>query len=124
VVHFVTDKDGYRINAESENTKNSNVEKEYSVLFIGDSFLEAIQVENRLTIPQAMRETLAAQYPDVSISVTNSSVGGWNPNHYYLEAQRLSPKQYNLAIVFYTLPTMSSVKRFNDFPPNKYMCTV
>jgi len=119
VVHFVTDKDGYRINAEGENAKNNNVEKEYSILFIGDSFLEAIQVENRVTIPQVMRETLAAHNPDVDISVKNSSVGGWNPNHYYLEAQRLSSEQFDLAIVFLYVANDVICEKVQRFPPKQ-----
>ena len=118
-VHFVTDNEGYRINADGEITRKADVEQDYAVLFIGDSFLEAIQVENRLTIPQVMREALASQYPDANISVTNSSVGGWNPNHYYLEAQRLSPERYDLAIVFLYVANDVICEKVQRFPPKQ-----
>lgn len=117
-VHFVTDNDGYRINAVNENIENNHIKKEYSILFIGDSFLEAIQVENRFTIPQVTKKTLI-QYHDVNISVTNAGVGGWDPNHYYLEAQHLSHERYDLAIIFLYVANDIICKKVQKFSPKQ-----
>lgn len=99
LVHFRSDKNGYRINLERhENEKD--YEKEFSILFLGDSFIEAMQVENEETIPQLIRTHLSLKY-DRNIRVYNSAVGGWDPNHYFLEAKKvLAEKEIDLGIVF------------------------
>lgn len=99
-VHFLTDEDGYRINA------NSRAEtKQYAkaILTIGDSFLEALQVENEFTIPQLIAGSLEHE-TGLSIKVDNAGVGAWNPNHYYLMAQEaLQKRRYDLGIVFLSI---------------------
>lgn len=101
-VRFITDSEGYRINAiKKEKIRNySDTPKKRSLLFLGDSFLEAIQVESIDTMPQVIRKKLVSHHNDVEITVTNTGVGGWNPNHYYLEAQRLASRKYDAAIIF------------------------
>ena len=56
-VHFVSDENGYRINSIAED--EANAEPDISIITIGDSFLEAVQVENRFTIPQVIRRILS-----------------------------------------------------------------
>jgi lysophospholipase L1-like esterase len=99
-VHFVTDEDGYRINANSR-----SVSRQYAraILTIGDSFLEALQVENEFTMPQLVARSLE-QKTGLSVRVDNAGVGSWNPNHYYLMAQEaLKKRKYDLGIVFITI---------------------
>ena len=106
LVRYVTDKNGYRINPSTKQIspqltqRNESEKNEYQVLALGDSFLEGLQVENEETIPQVLKKLLFDQW-GVKVQVDNSGVGGWNPNHYYLETRRaLSRKQYDLGIVF------------------------
>ena len=98
LVHFRTDQNGYRINVEPEN--EGNYEQEFSILFLGDSFIEAIQVENEKTIPQLIKAHFSSKY-DQNMRVYNSGVSGWDPNHYFLEAKKvLAEKRIDLGIVF------------------------
>lgn len=124
-VHFVTDSNGYRISSDSEEQAflhttpaDSVGDEHYSILFIGDSYLEAIQVENHCTIPQVIRKNLA-QKIDANIAVTNASCGRWNPNHYYLEAQQLAPRQYDLAIIFLYAGNDVVCSRVSQFSPRQ-----
>jgi hypothetical protein len=103
----------------SEQIENSRTGEEYSVLFIGDSFLEAIQVENRFTIPQIIRTIFSTEFPHLDISVTNAGVGGWSPNHYYLEARRLSHRQYDLAITFLYVANDVICEKVQEFSPKE-----
>lgn len=99
LVHFRTDRNGYRINVERDDNEEDYKNK-FSILFLGDSFIEAIQVENEKTIPQLIRSHLSLKY-DRSIRVYNAAVGGWDPNHYFLEAKKvLAEKKFDLGIVF------------------------
>lgn len=114
-VRFVTDHHGFRINAVKEQ-KNSPADK--SIAFIGDSFLEAIQVENQHTIPQFVKRTLDQKYA-ANIAVINAGVGGWGPNHYYLEAKRLSQQEYDLAVVFLYTANDIVCKKIDHFSPKE-----
>jgi hypothetical protein len=92
----VTDNNGYRVN------KNipKNREADLSILALGDSFLEALQVENVFTIPEIIRQNLEKKH-DITVQADNAGVTGWDPNHYYLEAKNaLARKKYDLGIVF------------------------
>jgi len=80
-VHFVTDRHGYRVNWINENAENGQFREGESILFLGDSFIEAIQVENRFAIPQVIRKTFTRDH-NINISVTNAGVGGWAPKLY------------------------------------------
>ncbi len=94
-VRFVTDGDGLRISQPA-----ADADAQFSVLALGDSFLEAIQVENESTMVEVLRRNLEAKSQS-TVHVDNAGVGMWNPNHYYLEAQRaLSSRDYDLGLVF------------------------
>lgn len=96
---FVTDQYGYRINSPTP-TDFSNSNYGLSILNIGDSFLEAVSVDNAETIPQILARRLQEDYGK-NIFAANPSTSGWNVNHYYLEAKRsLSVLHFDLAIVF------------------------
>ena len=99
-VHFFTDEDGYRVNA---NSRSVNRRYDKAILTIGDSFLEALQVENESTMPQLVARSLE-QKTGLSVRVDNAGVGGWNPNHYYLMAgEALKKRKYDLGIVCISL---------------------
>lgn len=99
-VHFLTDEDGYRINA---NSRSVGGHYPKAILMIGDSFLEALQVENESTVPQLIARSLE-QKTGQPVRVDNAGVGAWNPNHYYLMAQEaLQKRRYDLGIVFISI---------------------
>jgi hypothetical protein len=83
-VRLVTDADGYRIDRPEDRGGNG---AEVSILMVGDSFLEALAVENEETIPRRVEEALSAGL-GVSVRADNASAGGWDPNHYRMEARR------------------------------------
>lgn len=116
LVHFVTDDNGYRINWEER--EYDGFERQISILAIGDSFLEAVQVENRYTIPQIIKKKLSSKYK-ISVSVTNDSAGHWNPNHYYIEARRLAGNGYDLAIIFLCVSNDIVSSKVDSFPPSR-----
>lgn len=97
-VHFVTDENGYRINRVGQ-TRNEQF-PEVTILIIGDSFIEALAVENEFTIPEVLKNNLSKK-EGKGVEVVSSGVSGWDPNHYYLEVKRaLLKRKYALVIVF------------------------
>ena len=96
--HFISDEYGYRINQHSAGTAEYE-HADVKILAIGDSFLEALAIENEETFPEVIAQRLA-DTGLISVHVTNAGVGGRNPNHYYLEAKRsLQLRDYDLAVV-------------------------
>ncbi len=57
-VRFFTDANGYRVNGNATETK----EYEARILVLGDSFLEALQVENEFTIPEVIVQDFEKKY--------------------------------------------------------------
>ncbi len=84
-VTFRTDAQGFRINAKDKPTyEDSSI----NVLVLGDSFIEAVQVESQNTVPQVLERQLN-RLPELDTRFYNAGVSGWNPNQYYLEARRI-----------------------------------
>jgi len=61
-VTFVTDPNGFRINRHGKE-KTHDPRSDFNIITIGDSFIQALQVENEETIPQVLRRELDATYP-------------------------------------------------------------
>ncbi len=98
LVRLVTDADGYRIDRPEDRVRGG---ADLSILMVGDSFLEALAVENPGTIPRLVADSLAARHR-IGVRVDNASAGGWNPNHYRMEVTRaLSKREYDLGVVFF-----------------------
>lgn len=118
LVHFFSDDNGYRINNINDDTIN-NMDNPVNVLVLGDSYLEALQVENEETIPQLLKQNISEKY-DFDVTFYNSAVGGWNPNHYYLETRRALEKKIDLGIVFLCVANdiVSSID--TSFTPRKH----
>lgn len=87
-VTFRTNEEGFRINARKD--ENQKASKQ-SILVLGDSFLEAVQVESRNTVPQVLQTELNKQ-SKIDSRFYNAGVSGWGPNHYFLETQRVLAK--------------------------------
>ena len=95
-VRFISDNNGNRISA----PPIKNVVCNTSILFVGDSFLEALQVENENTFVELVRKSWELNNK-ASLCTVNTGVGGWGPNQYYLVAkQELIRRKYSLGIVF------------------------
>lgn len=116
-VHFVTDSNGYRIN---QMPSEVDMNPDLSLLMIGDSFLEGLQVENEFTIPQIIRRQLERQYHK-PIGAENAGVSGWHPNQYFLEAKHiLLKKSYDLGIVFLFVQNDVQGIRVTSYPPQTH----
>lgn len=116
-VHFLTDENGYRINQNMQ--KHGIKQPDISILTIGDSFLEALQIENEFTIPEVLRKNLEEKYA-ITVQADNTGVMGWNPNHYYLEAKHaLALKKYHLGIVFLFVQNDIIRDEHESFPPRE-----
>jgi len=84
-ISFRTDENGFRVNADD---RIDDDVMSQNVLVIGDSFMEAVQVENKNTLPEVLKRSLN-EIPGVSTHFYNSGVAGWGPNHYFMEGQRV-----------------------------------
>lgn len=84
-ITFRTDENGYRINAAGYERADSS---SYGVLVLGDSFMEAVQVDNKNTLPQLLQSKLNVM-PESNTYFYNAGVAAWDPNHYFLEGQRV-----------------------------------
>ena len=92
-VTLVTDRDGFRIG------RGGSVEAAKRVLLLGDSFMEALQVEYEESVPglleRALRDRLGAP-----VAIRNTAVGGWDPPHYLLQARKaIDRERYDLVII-------------------------
>ncbi|NLF24547.1 MAG: hypothetical protein GX589_02670 [Deltaproteobacteria bacterium] len=95
-VRFATDEHGYRISPEQP----PPTEPQLRILGIGDSFLEATQVENQETMLELLNSALSKQLGK-SIKTVNAGVGGYDPNQYFLQTQEaLKVGRFDLGIVF------------------------
>jgi hypothetical protein len=111
-VTFMTDRDGHRIGAGE--TIHAPA---WTVLALGDSFLEAYQVEAEETLTSIMARDLGARLGAPG-RVVNSGVSGWDPNHYLLEARhRLLRGDIDLVAVFVFLGNDLVSQPVRRFPP-------
>jgi hypothetical protein len=93
-VKFITDNKGFRVNC---NSGNRSLNK---ILVVGDSFVEAIQVENDDTMNEKLIKKLVLD-TKIQYDAINTGVAGWSPNQYYLQAKdELKKNKYRLGIVY------------------------
>ena len=111
LVRFITDSHGYRIGI------NEKQNSEYKVVIIGDSFLEAFQVENDYIIPSLLKDRFYRD-DNKDIKFYNTAVSGWNPNHYLIETKRfLNKLDADLAIIFLYAGNDLKDEKINYFEP-------
>src|SRR5688572_6466014 len=90
-VQLMSDQDGFRIGRAG---RSSGV----PVLVLGDSFVEALQVEYEQSVSGLLEQSLSAATGQ-TVAVRNAGVGGWTPSQYYLRARSLLPRDnYRLVI--------------------------
>ena len=113
-VRFHTDHNGYRINP-----RHLPVSPEIRILFMGDSFVEAYQVNDEETTPEVMASLLEKKY-NISVYSCNTGVGDWNPNQYLIQAsEELAKRKYDLGIVFLYMGNDIVSKKTTVFPPRR-----
>lgn len=92
-VNVRTDRDGFRIG------ERGRIEGGVPVLLLGDSFMEAIQVEHE----ESFAGLLEAELPErigMPISVRNTGVSAWEPGQYLIQAHRTLPtERFGLVVV-------------------------
>lgn len=92
-VQFITDADGLRVGARGP------INADTRILLLGDSFIEALQVEYENTVAGL----LEARLPHLighPVAVRNAGVGDWGPPQYYLRARSLLEREhFDLAVV-------------------------
>ena len=95
-VHFRTDEDGYRV---ARSGRREGVD--HTILLLGDSFMEALQVEYEQSLPGLLDARLPSMVHG-SVAVRNAGVGGWNPDQYLLYLRRAVSRQ-NIDLVLVSL---------------------
>jgi hypothetical protein len=110
-VNVFTDKDGFRVG------RAGRIEAEYRILLLGDSFIEAFQVEHEQSLAGLLEQHLSHSL-GAPVAVWNTAVGGWDPNQYLLQAQRsMSSETFDLVIVFLYLGNDIIQHRIDHYSP-------
>lgn len=92
-VTVYTDKDGFRVGAAGRR------EAPTQVLLIGDSFMEAIQVEHEQSTAYLLEKALEGRLQQ-PIAVRNAGISDWNPNQYLVRSRALmATDRYALLVV-------------------------
>ncbi len=92
-VHVYTDQDGFRVGEKGRR------EGRKRVLILGDSFMEALQVEYEQSLAGLLEQRLSERLGE-AVAVRNAAVGGWGPNHYLLRARSLLGRDtFDLVVV-------------------------
>jgi len=110
-VSVFTDQDGYRV------ARAGRVEGKKRILLLGDSFMEALQVEYDQSLSGLLETRLSQRFGE-PVAVRNSGVGGWDPPQYLMQARRsLANERYDLVLVSVYLGNDVVVRRVEDYQP-------
>ena len=110
-VHVFTDRDGWRVG------RTGRVEAQKRILLLGDSFMEALQVEYEQSCAGLLEARLAARLGE-PVAVRNTAVGGWDPPQYLLQARRLLGREpYDLVLVSVFMGNDVVTHRVERYPP-------
>ncbi len=110
-VSVYTDSSGFRVG------EHGPIQGDRRILIIGDSFLEAFQVEYEQTIP-AFLENRLPEMIGSSVAVVNTAVGGWGPPQYLAQARLVLAKEdFDLVLVFLFLGNDIVASRPASIPP-------
>ncbi|MFQ5688787.1 MAG: SGNH/GDSL hydrolase family protein [Gemmatimonadota bacterium] len=110
-VHLYTDRDGYRTGAAGRVNGGTRI------LVLGDSFLEALQVEYEESIAGLLERRLS-EWSGEPVSVRNTAVGGWSPEQYAYQAREsMVEEDFDLALVFLYLGNDIVSRRTGPLPP-------
>ena len=80
-VRLMTDRDGFRVG------QAGRVAGKKRILLLGDSFVEAMQVEYEQSFAGLLEARLAQRFK-YAVAVRNTGVAGWDPPQYLIQARR------------------------------------
>jgi hypothetical protein len=93
LVRVMTDAEGFRVGSGGRRFASD------SILLIGDSFMEALQVEYEESLAGLIEDSLIGPQAR-RVAVRNAAVGGWNSPHYRIFARKqLETNAYGLLLV-------------------------
>lgn len=108
-VRVLSDARGHRIGAARR------PRPDLSVLAIGDSFVEALQVEAEQTMTALLAESLTRS-SGRTVDVVNAGVGGWDANQYRIAARHeLERARYDVVLIFFFLENDRVAQRVDSF---------
>jgi hypothetical protein len=91
--HIATDREGFRVG------RQGRLEASTTILLLGDSFMEALQVEYEQSFAGLLETSLPARIGR-PVAVRDAGVAGWDPPQYYLlERQLLARDTFDLVLV-------------------------
>jgi hypothetical protein len=106
-----TDHAGFRVG------EAGRVEHGARVLVLGDSFMEALQVEYEHSLAGLLQERLP-QATGLPVAVRAGGIDGWSPSHYLLRTRMLLPQDtYRLVVVGIYVGNDAIATRFDRVPP-------
>jgi hypothetical protein len=109
-IRLIADSEGFRIGKQGRATG-------LPILFLGDSFIEALQVEYEQTVTFLLESALPTAIGQ-QVAVRNAGVGGYGPSQYYLRARSLLPRdKYRVVITAVFVGNDAQPKRVEYFPP-------
>src|SRR5213593_2383758 len=92
-VRVITDRDGYRVG------RGARVEARRRILLLGDSYMEALQVEYEQSFAGLLEARLAERLGEPD-AIRNPGVSGWDPSQYLIEARRdIGREPFDLVLV-------------------------
>lgn len=110
-VRVVTDSNGFRVGG------NARPPGQKRILLLGDSFMEAFQVEYEQSLAGLLEARLPAHI-GTSVAVVNTGVGGWDPPQYWLQGRALLQRRaVDLVIVSLYLGNDVVARRNDRYPP-------
>lgn len=87
------------------------------ILLLGDSFIEALQVDHEQSIAHLLERPLADSLGR-PVVVRNAGINGWNPNHYLIRTrQALARETFALVIVAVFVGNDAVAYRFDQIEP-------
>ncbi len=112
-VSVLTDAEGFRVGAAGRR------DAPLTVLLLGDSFMEALQVEYEQSLAGLIEARLPARV-GTAVAVREAGIAGWDPNHYLLRARQLLPREtFGLVVVALYAGNDLIRERIERFPPRE-----
>ncbi|MBN1563390.1 MAG: SGNH/GDSL hydrolase family protein [Anaerolineae bacterium] len=109
---ILTDEHGFRIG------EDGPCEADTRILALGDSYLQAIQVDYESTTTGQLERILTDQR-GAPVCVFNTGVPAYDPNHYRIFAKRELAAAYDMVIVFVYAGNDIITKEVEEFKPSK-----
>jgi hypothetical protein len=112
-IRWRTDDQGMRIGGDLSNPS------EMTLLALGDSYLEAMQVEYEDTMTALLEKRLSTRQGS-SIRILNTGVGGWDPNQYRIQLEEILGNQRIDGIVVFVFLGNDIISYHADsYPPRQ-----